>query len=251
MSLELARTPEQTCDSLARNLRSAKADDCLRNHIRVVTGPQPYVHNYFAADRFFQFDPEAGAVQDVYGRRLLRVRDSFLHALTATLTQEVGAAASEALYNIGFRWGVADMRGFAERIQQEYEVEFEKLGMGMMLESWWWPLRSCGWGTWRYDFRLARAGLIFIDLNDSAVAATLGRTGKHECHLYAGLFAAVFSHLARRELRCVELRCTARGDDACQFLVATAKRTNAAVSWRDEGISLEDMAQRLTTITMR
>src|SRR5260221_8286496 len=138
MPLELARTPEQVRENLTRNLRSASADDQIRGHVRLVTGPQPYAHNHYAADRFFHFDPAAGAVHDVYGRRLLRVTGNFLQALTATLEREAGPAAPDVLYKIGFAWGTADIKAFVERVQQEYEVEFDKLGMGVMLESWWW-----------------------------------------------------------------------------------------------------------------
>jgi predicted hydrocarbon binding protein len=248
--VELARTPEQMRECLTRRLRTDSADDRVRNHVRVVTGPQPYAHNHFAADQFFQFDPNAGAVHDLYGRRLLRVTGNFVRTLSERLATEVGEAAGSVLFKIGFRWGHADMRAFAERIQQEYEVEFEKLGMAMMLETWWWPLRACGWGTWHYDFRHARNGLIYIDLYDSAVTAALGRCEKCVCHLYAGLFAAVFSHLARRELSAVELRCAAKGDAHCRFLVGTAKRVKAAESWRDNGMDLDDMAQKLTTLAI-
>ena len=247
MPLELARTPEHARDHLAHTLRSPSADDQIRGHVRVVPGPQPYNHAHFAADQFFAFDPTAGAVHDVYGRRLLRVTGNFLHALSATMTAEAGDGAGEALYKIGFRWGTADIRTFTERIQQEYEVEFEKLGMGLMLESWWWPLRASGWGTWRFDLRHARNGLILIDLYASGVAAVPGADDRCACHLHAGLFAAVFSHLSGRTLAGVELRCAAKGGDRCRFLVATAKRVEAARFWRDDGLEPDELAQKLIT----
>src|SRR5476649_1776159 len=101
MPLELTRTSQQAREHLIRNLRSPNADDQVRGHVRVVTGPQPYAHNHHSLDRFFEFDPAAGAVHDVYGRRLLRVAGNFLHALSATLTHELGDAAGEAMYKIG------------------------------------------------------------------------------------------------------------------------------------------------------
>src|SRR5258707_13678877 len=100
MLLELARTPDQVREHLTRNLRSPSADDQIRGHVRLVTGPQPYAHSHHAADRFFRFDPDAGAVHDVYGRRLLRVTGNFLQALAATLARDAGAAAPDVLYKI-------------------------------------------------------------------------------------------------------------------------------------------------------
>src|SRR5438105_4089017 len=134
MPLELIRTPELAREYLTRTLRTTNADDRVRDHVRVVTGPQPYTHNHFAAAQFFQFDSAAGAVRDVYGRRLLRVTGNFIRALAAALANEAGDGADDLLYKLGFQWGAADMRSFADRIQQEYEVEFDKLGMSMMLE---------------------------------------------------------------------------------------------------------------------
>ena len=248
MPLELTRTPDQVREYLKRNLRSNSADDQVRDRVRLVTGPQPYAHSHYSADRFFRYDAAAGAVHDVYGRRLLRVTGNFLQALTATLSRESADAAPGVLYSIGSAWGAADFRAFVERVQQEYEVEFDKLGMGLMLESWSWPLRACGWGNWRYDLRHARGGLIFIDLNDSPVAAALGRVDQYACHLFAGMFAAAFSHLARRELAGVETRCACKGDDRCRFLVAAPRRVKAATAWRDEGAGSDELVQKLVSM---
>jgi len=248
MPLEIARTTDEVREHLKRVLRSDSADDKLRDHIRVVLGQQPYKHNHFSSDLFFSANAANGAVRNVYGQRVLRVTGNFLQALTATLQREAGESADELLYRCGFQWGAADIRAFVERVQQEYEIEFEKMAMGVMLESWWWPLRASGWGAWRYDFRDARNGLIFIDL-DNSMAAAVGRPGRRACHIYAGLFAAAFSHLARRELASIELECTCQGHEHCRFLVTTPKRIRVATTWRDEGIDQKTMAAKLATLS--
>ncbi len=246
MPMELARTPEVAREVLHRKLRSASADDVVRDHLRIVLGPQPYKHNHFGAEEFFAFDARRGAVHDIYGRRLLRTSGNFIRSLSETLIQEMGVEpAGELLYRCGFAWGAADMRDFAERIQQEYEIEFERLGTGVMLESWWWPLRAAGWGVWRYDFRHARNGLILVDLQNSVTAQAQPNAGRPVCHLYAGLFAAAFSHLAGRELAGVELSCAAQGADRCRFLAATAQRAKNAATWRNEGMPVEEIVKRL------
>ena len=250
MPLEIARTPADVREQLKRHLRTDSADDVIRDNVRLVLGPQPYKHNHFSAAEFFRFDPARGAVQNIYGQRLLRMTTSFARALTATLEREFGAGpAGELLYRTGFAWGAADMQAFAERVRQEYEVEFEKMGMGAMLESWWWPLRAAGWGVWRYDFRHARNGLILVDLEEGLLAHARSDADRPICHLYAGLFAAAFSHLAHRDLGGMELSCTAAGGGRCQFLIATAKRIEAATAWRDEGISVEEIMKRLAAAT--
>jgi len=116
----------------------------------------------------------------------------------------------------------------------------------MMLESWWWPLRASGWGLWRYDFRHAPHGLVLVELQNSFTAHACGNSGRAVCHLYAGLFASVFSHLAHRELAGLEVQCAAAGGDRCRFLVAVPKRIASARPWLDEGVSVEEMVKRLT-----
>src|SRR5262249_46119998 len=249
MPLELTRTPEHARRHVTRNLRSNSADDQVRDRVRLVTGPKQSAPSHYSADRFSRFASGAGAVHDVYGRRLLRVTANFLQALTATLSREDPDAAAGVMYRIGLGWGTADFRAFVERIQQEYEAQFDKLGMGLMLESWSWPLRACGWGTWRFDLRNARSGLIFIDVTESPVAAALGRADQYACHLLAGLFAAAFGHLAGRELVGVETQCACKGEGPCRFLVAASKRAKAAIAWRDEGIAHNQLVQNLVNMT--
>lgn len=239
MALELARAPESTREAAARALRNpAVADGGRRDHIRIVTGPQPFRHAHYAADLFFQVDSPHGAVANVYGQRVLRVTDNFLRTLTAALERESPERADQILHQIGRAWGAATMRDFVARVEMEWEVEFDKLGMSTMLESWWWPLRAAGWGAWRCDVSRARAGLVLIDVFQSATAGA-GRRGEFNCSLYAGLFAAVFGHLARRDLGAIELRCAARGDDRCTFLVAGPARIEMAAAHRRDGDSAE------------
>ncbi len=140
------------------------------------------------------------------------------------------------------------MKSFMPRIEQEYECAFEKLAMGAMLESWWWPFRAAGWGRWRYDFAYARCGLVFVELNNSAFVETAGESNKPACDLYAGLYAAVFGNLAQRELACVELECAAKGDAKCRFLVAAKKRVETARTERDGGAAVAEIVAKLETM---
>jgi uncharacterized protein len=247
MPLELARTPESTRDALNRHLRNADvADDARRDHVRIVTGPQPYRHGHYAAEQFFQFDAPTGVVSNVYGQRVVRVTGNFLRALAKSLADHAVERTDHVLYQLGRAWGTASMKEFAPRIEQEFEIDFTKMGMGMMLESWWWQMGAAGWGHWRYDFKHAKSGLVFVDLYDSAVVAALGKVGTLACYLYAGLFASAFSHLAHRDLACIELQCAARGDSHCKFLVATPQRVDAAAGQRNEGARVEQIIERLT-----
>jgi len=211
----------------------------------VAAGP-PGRPNYYNDEDFFRTEAAAGVVRDALGRRVVRAADDLLAALAGALGQEVGDAAGEILYKLGRRWGEAEARACAERAPREFGVEsIERMNMNVLLETWRWPLTAAGWGTWRHDFRRARQGLPVVELYDSAAAAAHGPAQKPVCHLYAGLFAAVFSHLAGRELAGVELQCAATGADCCRFVVTTPPRAAAAARLRDEGVPADEVLQRL------
>jgi predicted hydrocarbon binding protein len=122
------------------------------------------------------------------------------------------------------------------------------LDIALVLESWWWPFRANGWGRWRCDLGRPQAGVVMIDVDQSAVAAALGRTGYCECHLYAGLFAGAFSRFTTHELAAVEFACTARGNDCCKFVVAAPAKVERARSWRDSGFGADDILRRITSM---
>jgi hypothetical protein len=241
-----ANAADKALGEALKFLRSEKADDKIRDKIRVEKGVQPYKHNVYTDDQFFKFDRNQGIVRNVYGQRVVRVSEDFIVGLLAGLEDEVGEAAGEIMYKAGFAWGAEDMKGFQPRVQAEFETAFNKLSMGMMLETWWWPLQIEGWGGWRYDFRQGKQGLIFIDLFESAVAQSLGDIGKVVCYFYAGLFAAAFSALAKRELGCIEIQCYSMGEDYCKFLIANGKRVNAAAFWRNEGATSKEIMKKVS-----
>ena len=246
MTLELARTPELNREVLARALRNPEvADDRIRDHVRIITGPQPYRHAHYSADQFFETDAD-GRLRDIYGHRAMRVSDNFLRALAHALGEQAATKTADILYQTGRAWGERIMLEFAPRIEQEYEVEFEKFGVGMVLESWWWPMRAMGWGTCCFDFSRARKGVVSIRLNESAAVAKDSRGSTVACHIYAGLFAATFGRLAHRELACVELGCAAKGDPHCTFIVAAPSRTKAAAAHRDDGARADEILEKVT-----
>jgi predicted hydrocarbon binding protein len=213
--------------------------------IQIVQGQQVYQHNHYDDHLFFRHDPQAGVVTNVYGQRLIRVSEDFMVAILGALEEEVGEAAGEILYKVGYEWGLEDMKTFTPRVQAEFELAVSKMAMGVLMETWWWPLQIEGWGAWQYDFRQSKQGLLFVDLYESAVAQSIGDIGKVVCYFYAGMFAAVFSVLARRQLAGIEIQCYAMGEDYCKFLISTDRRVNAAQFWRSEGASAKDIQKKL------
>ena len=230
-------------------LKRPTAEGKLATMIPVVNTIQPYEHNYFTTDQFFRHDPARGVLKNVYGQRCLRVSEDFMIAMLGALDDEVGqAAATEIMYKCGYQWGLEDMRSFCRRSQAEFEVELEKMRVGFLLEEWWWPLTITGWGTWRYDFRQKDKGLLYIELYESAVAKSIGDIGSAVCYFYAGMFAAVFSVLSRRNLASVEMQCYSMGEDYCRFVISDYDKVDAAGFWRTQGATAKDIMKKLSAM---
>lgn len=243
MQFELARTSQQAIQAVISHLRRSEiADDLRRDHLRIVTGPQPYRHAYYAWDQFFSFEPNDGSICTVYDQRVLLTTGNFIRALAESVSSDKNRDGQAILQRLGRAWANATFRDFIPRLEQEFEIYFDKMGLGMMLETWWWPMRAAGWGNWHLDFRHARRGLVRIDLAESMFARALGRTGKPVCGWYAGMFAGVFSRLARRDLAAVEVSCVSAGDErTCTFLVGTPARVQAAREARDRGADVQEI----------
>jgi predicted hydrocarbon binding protein len=92
---------------------------------------------------------------------------------------------------------------------------------------------------------LQSKGLTVIELRNSAVAQSMELAGKPVCHMYAGLFAGVFSFYDREERGCIEIQCYAMGNDVCKFLVGSQKQMNAVEFWSNEGASATEILQKL------
>jgi predicted hydrocarbon binding protein len=95
------------------------------------------------------------------------------------------------MYSVGLEWGKLDSLQFESWFEKEFGMSPRRANLMFLLETWWWPYISQGWGRWEVDMSDRKQGFMFINLFDSAVARTLGDVGKPVCHLYAGLFRGV------------------------------------------------------------
>jgi predicted hydrocarbon binding protein len=212
----------------------------------IVVGPQPNKHNYYNRQEFLRFAIEKGTIATRTGLRAFLATEDFIVGLQRGLEDEVGDAASMILYKCGFQWGLDDMKAFVPLIEQEFGYRLSEMDAKFFMEQWWWPLQAEGWGAWKVDLSQRRQGLIFVDVFDSAIAKSLGNVGKPVCHLYAGLFAGVFTSLTKRELSGIEVQCYAMGEDHCKFVIGADKRINAAEFWVREGASAREIIERLS-----
>lgn len=207
-------------------------------------GEQVSLHNYYQPRKFLR-QVQEGRLENIHNQRCMLVSEDFIVGFQVALEEEIGDAAGDIMYRCGLEWGKRDIERFAARFPEEFGKSTSDAKFGFLLETWWWPLQVGGWGAWRYDLTHRKEGLIFVDLFDSAVAKSIGNIGKVVCHYYAGMFAAVFSHLAARELSSIEIQCYSMGEDFCKFLIGSSKRISSAQFWVAEGAKASEVISRL------
>lgn len=233
----MALAQSQMVDSL-RSLNLKAAHNIKHNY--------PQKHNHYSLKDFFSFQTDTGTISDWNESRNILVSENFIIGLIAGLQEEVGDASGVVMYNIGQQWGKEDAQFFRSWFLAEYGYEnFSQLNLMYVLEAWWWPFISQGWGNWEVDMSDRKNGFMFINIFDSAVARTLGDVGKPVCHIYAGLFSGFFTNLINKELDCIEIQCYAMGETYCKFLLGKKDRIDAASFWHNEGATARDIEKRL------
>lgn len=207
----------------------------------------PKRHEHYILEDFFHFQQDRGEIIDWNEARNILVSEDFIIGLIKGLEEEVGSASSVVMYNIGREWGTRDAAFFRNWFEKEYEYEkgINHYPLTYVLEAWWWPFTSQGWGNWEVDLSEQKNGFMFVNIFDSAVARTLGDVGKPVCHIYAGLLAGFFSGLVQKPLNCIEIHCYAMGETYCKFLLGKQDRINAATFWQNEGATARDIEKRL------
>ena len=206
----------------------------------------PQRHQHYDLKDFFSFQNDTGTIIDWNESRNILVSENFIVGLIAGLDEEIGEASSVVMYNMGQEWGQKDAKFFRNWFLSEYGYEdFSQLNLMYVLEAWWWPFISQGWGNWEVDMSEQKNGFMFINIFDSVIARSLGDVGKPVCHIYAGLFAGFFSNLIKKELGCIEIQCYGMGETYCKFLLGKPDRINAATFWHNEGATARDIQKKL------
>lgn len=224
--------PSRTVEKISKNLWKNK---------------YPKKHDHYTLEDFFHFDTRNGSISDWNESRNVLVTEDFIVGLIEGLEEEVGSASGVVMYNIGKAWGIRDAEFFEKWFEKEYEYPQNPREMNLLyvLEAWWWPFISQGWGNWDVDLSEQKNGFMFVNIFDSAVARTLGDVGKPVCHIYAGLMAGFFSRFIKKQLNCIEIQCYSMGETYCKFLLGKQDRIDAATFWHNEGAGAKDIQKKL------
>lgn len=204
-------------------------------------------HNYYVPGEFFREDQEEGSIYLRDGQRAAKVSEDFIVGLHSGLEEDVGDASNLIMYKCGIEWGLQDMKRFNNRMRHEFgggKLDVWQMNKRFVFETWWWPLTIEGWGGWTLDLTFAKRDITFVEIRNSAVARSMERVGKPVCHLYAGMFAGVFSFFEREERQSIEVQCYSMGNDCCKFMIGKEKQVNAAEFWRQEGANAEEIREK-------
>lgn len=191
-----------------------------------------------------EFTACEGKLHTQRGQRAILTADDFLAGLRQGLAT-TGRDSAGILYQCGWKWGQHEMRFLVPLIEQEQGSSVQEMDAALFLEQWWASMQSAGWGAWAPDMSPRKHGVILIDLADSAQAGVAGLNERTGCHLYAGLFAGVFSYLTKTGLAGLEIECGVTGADCCKFIVGTQKRIGAAHALFSQGARAREIISRL------
>jgi predicted hydrocarbon binding protein len=205
-------------------------------------------HNYFVPEEFVKRDPETKSLRLRDGQRGVLASEDFIAGLHTGSHEEAGDASNLIMYKCGLEWGLQDMKRFSDRMRHEFgggKHDIWSMNKKFVMESWWWPLTLEGWGGWTIDYSFEKQDMTFVTVRNSAVAKSMEQVGKPVCHMYAGMFAGVFSFFDKKERDCIEVQCYSMGNDCCKFLVGQKEKVNAAEFWRREGANANEILEKI------
>ena len=63
------------------------------------------------------------------------------------------------MYTVGLEWGKYDSLIFEGWFEKEFGMSPRRSNLMFLLETWWWPYISQGWGRWEVDMSDSQTGL--------------------------------------------------------------------------------------------
>ena len=201
--------------------------------------------------------PAQGALRQPDGQRTAVVSLDFVQDLQLALAQEFGDGARHLLYCTGFDWSLRDMVRLGERLRDKLgsgHLDLWQMEAKFVLESWWEPLATAGWGT--CQFSTLPRGLLLAEVTGSASAAacrkyfesTAGTGTAPACDLYAGLFAGALSFFERAERHAVEVQCAALDHSACLFIAGASPHIDQVETWHQQHLTAEQIHPRIAAL---
>lgn len=204
-------------------------------------GELAFIDDGYAPRRYYQLDVGAGVLRSSVGARLLSVSEDMILGIHEALADETGEAAPVVLYSCGRWWGKRLIRRLLAEQKQLFGHDTLELPLGAFAVLLRRAFACLGWGQVELDFSLQEQGFVGVMVERPMYAETVGVQEQPSEALLAGVFAAMVSELAGRELEAAQLLCPSVGNSHASFLIGLKGRVAVINAWQAQGRSLEDI----------
>ncbi len=202
---------------------------------------------YFERKNYLEADPYTGTLTTPDSRRMIALPQDLILGLHQTLVEETGRAWPIVIYRCGRKWGERMVETWRDEWRDFYGVSFNEAEYAVF-EHWLRRLFAHnGWGELTLDFERQSQGLLEFRLEQSVLVSVLeSMEASRVCDLFAGIFAALASSLAGRELEAIELSCSHHDEhESCSFMVALPERVEKARRKRLSDASADELLEIL------
>ncbi len=154
------------------------------------------------------WDQAAGAL-DYKGIRYMLVRPETVVVFQKAVEERLGREAGAMMFAGGKAGGGAS----AQKLHQSFGLPAHEVAAAMCRMG-----TQLGWGSFRVVTLDQAAGVMEIEVDNSAYAWAYGPSAEPACHFIEGVFAGVAEIALGRPARSKQTKCAACGDKVCRFL---------------------------------
>ena len=201
---------------------------------------------------FIRPDLATGTLRTPDDRRTAVLPALFVGQLHHHLAGDDHGTTRHSLYKFGYESSLQSMVLLSRQLHAEFaggNLDLWQMDAKFILDRWWAPHASGGWGNLSFDLSSLASGFAFAELRDSAIVAAVtaeSRPTEPVCHYYAGLVAGALSFFERTERHAIEFQCAALGAPACRFAIGPGSHIDEAELWRKQGIAPDEIRRRLS-----
>ncbi len=147
------------------------------------------------------------------------IDEGFYKGMRDKLYERFQSGASVILYEMGLGYGDIMGKDMVNMGVSKFETitKFMELGKKRGYGEFHIPLLR--------SFLSTLKGEPVVSFKNSFFATSVGRTGKAECYIMAGIIAGASRVLLNKEFVCVEEKCLCKGDSSCEFKLKESQNT--------------------------
>lgn len=157
-------------------------------------------------------NPSSRLLEDPFLKlRVMIIDEEFYRGMRSKLYSTFKTGAPVILYDMGLGYGELMGLKMEEMKMSKLDVIRKFMDLG----------KNKGYGNFHTPFlKMILSGMRgepLVRIEDSFFATSVGKTGKVECYLMAGIIAGASQILLQKKFTCVEEKCLCKGDEYCEF----------------------------------